>query len=202
MASNSKQEGGAKAAEEEQLNIPSFVRITNTSGFVIPASILNRAWIALSRQIANRAQEAVKTVDHNFLVYFWSEVTNTAPLSPVTADTMISYADTVYDANIGHHFATCIIPEPFWTKTGYRATRLEKKFGEEEGYIDLRIWVEVSYSYAKTRIPFTNKHRVLTMKACLRVTDSRLRISPPFHTSTLALHSAKLYGARTFFTRE
>ncbi|KFY60479.1 hypothetical protein V496_05330 [Pseudogymnoascus sp. VKM F-4515 (FW-2607)] len=142
MASDSKQEGGAKAAEEEQLNIPSFVRITNTSGFVIPASILNRAWIALSRQIANRAQEAVKTVDHNFLVYFWSEVTDTAPLSPVTADTMISYADTVYDANIGHHFDTCIIPELFWTKTGYRATRLEKKFGEEEGYIDLRIWVE------------------------------------------------------------
>lgn len=202
MALLSKNEGGAKAAEEEQLNIPSFVRITNTTGFVIPASILNRAWIALSRQIANRAQEAVQTVDHNFLVYFWSEVTKTAPVSPVTADTMISYADTMYDANVGHHFDTCFIPEIFWKQTGYQATRLEKKFGEEEGYIDLRIWVEVSYSYARAQIPFTNNHRALTMNACLRVTDSRLRTSPPFHTSTLALHSAKLYGARTFFTRE
>ncbi|OAF59614.2 hypothetical protein VC83_03840 [Pseudogymnoascus destructans] len=55
---------------------------------------------------------------------------------------MTSYANTVYDANISHNFTTCIIPEAFWQKTGYQATRLEKKLGEQEGFIDLRIWVE------------------------------------------------------------
>ncbi|OBT69655.1 hypothetical protein VE03_00715 [Pseudogymnoascus sp. 23342-1-I1] len=142
MLALSKKEGGGKSPEEEVLNIPSFVRITNTSGFAIPASILNRAWIALSHQIVNRDETAVSALDHNFLVYLWNHATGTTSIKPFNPDTMNSYADTVYSANIGQNFATCIIPDVFWDQTGYQTTRLEKKFGEKEGYIDLRIWVE------------------------------------------------------------
>ncbi|KFY21530.1 hypothetical protein V493_07343 [Pseudogymnoascus sp. VKM F-4281 (FW-2241)] len=160
MAARSKNERGGKAPDDEKLNIPSFVRITNTSGFVIPASILNKAWIALSHQIAKRSEKVVRTVDNNFMVYFWNDVIGITPASPVTEDTMTSYASTVYDANVGHNFATCVIPEVFWQVNGYQTTRLEKKFGEKEGFVDLRIWVE-GYDNeslgARHRLPSSNQ---------------------------------------------
>ncbi|KFY73743.1 hypothetical protein V499_06179 [Pseudogymnoascus sp. VKM F-103] len=142
MSTISSKGGGGKAPEEEKLNIPAFVKITNTSGFAIPASVLNRAWIALSQQIVNRNKTAAGNLDNNFLAFLWNHVVGIAPVSPVTVDTMTSYANTVYDANIGHNFTTCIIPEVFWQQTGYQAIRLEKRLGEPEGFIDLRIWVE------------------------------------------------------------
>lgn len=201
MSTISSKGGGGKASEEEKLNIPAFVKITNTSGFAIPASVLNRAWIALSQQIVNRNKTAAGNLDNNFLAFLWNHVVGIAPVSPVTVDTMTSYANTVYDANIGHNFTTCIIPEVFWQQTGYQAIRLEKKLGEPEGFIDLRIWVEVGYSCPKTRNLFTNNHRVMRIQVFLQATASCLQ-TPPFPISTLALHLAKLYGARTFFTIE
>lgn len=201
MSTISSKGGGDKAPEEEKLNIPTFVRITNTSGFAIPVSVLNRARTALSHQFVNRNEAVVSNVDNNFLAFLWNHVLRIAPVSPVTVGTMTSYANTVYDINIGHNFTTCIIPEVFWQQTGYQTTRLEKKLGEIESFIDLRIWVEVSYSCAKTRNLFTNNHRVMRIQVFLQATGSRLQ-TPPFPISTLALHLAKPYGARTFFTRE
>lgn len=143
MSAISDEEAGGKAPEEEKLNIPSFVRITNTSGFAIPASILNRIWAALTYQIANRNETVVGTVDNNFIAYFLNHVLGIPPVSPVTVKTMTSYTDTVYAANIGQNFATCIIPEVFWQHTGYQAKRLGQTLGEKESFIDLKIWVEV-----------------------------------------------------------
>ncbi|OBT75847.1 hypothetical protein VF21_04456 [Pseudogymnoascus sp. 05NY08] len=142
MSTISSKGGGGKAPDEEKLNIPAFVKITNTSGFAIPASVLNRAWVALSQQFVNRNEAVASNLDNNFLAFLWNHVLGNAPVSPVTVATMTTYANTVYDANIGHNFTTCIIPEVFWQKTGYQTTRLEKKMGEIEGFIDLRIWVE------------------------------------------------------------
>ncbi|OBT46554.1 hypothetical protein VE00_01802 [Pseudogymnoascus sp. WSF 3629] len=142
MSTISSKGGGDKAPEEEKLNIPTFVRITNTSGFAIPVSVLNRARTALSHQFVNRNEAVVSNVDNNFLAFLWNHVLRIAPVSPVTVGTMTSYANTVYDINIGHNFTTCIIPEVFWQQTGYQTTRLEKKLGEIESFIDLRIWVE------------------------------------------------------------
>ncbi|KFZ13629.1 hypothetical protein V502_06510 [Pseudogymnoascus sp. VKM F-4520 (FW-2644)] len=170
MASTSKKEGGSKEPEEEKLNIPSFVRITNTSGFFIPASIINRVWIALSYQIANRSETVVRTVDNNFIAYFWNHVLGMVPASPATEDTMTSFADKVYAANIGKNFTTCTIPDVFWQQTGYHATRLEKKMGEKEGYLDLRIWVE----------GFDNE----SLSASHRLTSSNLSTIPYINIGT------------------
>lgn len=85
MSTISSKAGGGKAPEEEKLNIPAFVKITNTSGFAIPASVLNRAWIALSQQIVNRNETAAGNLDNNFLAFLWNHVLGIAPVSPVTS---------------------------------------------------------------------------------------------------------------------
>ncbi|KFY00002.1 hypothetical protein V490_01522, partial [Pseudogymnoascus sp. VKM F-3557] len=128
--------------EEEKLNIPSFVRIINTSGFHIPASIINRAWVALTRQIATRSQEVARTVDNNFVAYFVTNALGFRSVIPTTTDTMTSYADAVYAANIGQNFTAGIIPEVLWKLNGYQELKLEIPIGEREASFDLRIWVE------------------------------------------------------------
>jgi hypothetical protein len=188
--------------EEEKLNIPSYVRIINTSGFHIPASIINRAWAALSRQIATRSQEVVRTVDNNFVAYFVANAFGFRSVTPATTDTMTSYADAVYAANIGQNFTAGIIPEVLWKLNGYQELKLEIPIGEGETFFDLRIWVEVSLYLGNWINPVTDNGRDLTMEACLQISDSRLHTYLPPHISTLALHSAKLCGAQTFCTRE
>ncbi|KFY14754.1 hypothetical protein V492_02437 [Pseudogymnoascus sp. VKM F-4246] len=135
-------EGGGEAPEEEKLNIPSFVRITNLSGFAIPPSVLNKAWIALSYQIVNRKEAAIRTVDQNFLAFFLNQFFGFQPPSPDTAGTMTAFADKVYAANIGQNFTAGIIPDIVWQWTGYQALRAETPIGVTEGFVDLRIWVE------------------------------------------------------------
>lgn len=202
MLTVSNKEGGGKAPEEEKLNIPNFVRITNTSGFFIPASIINKAWTSLSYQIAKRNEAVVRTVDQNFLSYFLDHVLGFQPVPSVPVSTMTSYADTVYIANVVQNFTAGIIPGVLWQQTGYQALRTEKPIGEKEGFVDLRIWVEVIYSRAKTSNPFADNYRALRIRVCLEGTSSDLQTCPQPRISTLALHLAKLCGAQTSFIRE
>ena len=69
---------------------------------------------------------------------------------------MTAYSDIVYTANVGQNFTAGIIPGILWKQTGYQALRTEKPIGEKEGFVDLRIWVEVSYSRGKISNLYTD----------------------------------------------
>ena len=193
--------GGGGTEPEEQLIIPSTVRIINTSGFVIPNSILNRAWTALLLQVAERSEEVTRSVDNNFWAYYHdNHIRGNTPASPATVDKMTSFFNMAYNANIDQALIAGVIPNDMWGKCGYEESRVDGSI-ENKSINELRIWAEVGSICAQTLNPATNNFRASIMRDCLQPTDSRLQTYLPPQLSTLALHLAKPYGPRTSFAR-